>query len=760
MGRNRWRPWWACLAVGWASAAAAWGQVGGDDVRRAIERGVAYLRREQVAHGGWLEQHYPGGETALATFALLTAGEPPGAPHMRRALERVRDTPNEHVYVVSLKILALTAADAEGYRDEILAAARFLVLAQTEGGLWGYTRGGPRWDHSNSQYALLGLHAAAEAGVPIPGGVWAQARARVIASQNDDGGWAYRTVGHSYGSMTAANVCNLVILGGTIALPMETRFENGMAPRCGKYAGNGPLLGGLRWLANNFRVDQNPQRGGSFQHYWLYAAERAGMLTGRQYFGAHDWYRAGAEELVRTQNADGSWGRRAGRAPLVETSFGLLFLAKGHKPLLIQKLEWSRGDEWNLDRHDVQHLVEFIGDKLGEPTAWQVVAFDQPLEDWLAAPLLYVQGHEFPRWNEAQRAKVREYVEKGGTVLFEACCGREAFATGMEAFAAQTFPDAPLRELDAGHPIFRSYYELPRRRLHGIDVGCRTSVIFSPNDLSCLWEQQHVPLQSEEAFKLGTNIAAFATGRQALRDRLDVVTVPENAGEDQVAAKVPPGLALRLAQVVYDGDWRPDAGALVGLAEFLRDEGGLDVVTQYATVRLEGERLGRHPILYLTGHFGFELTSQERAALAEHLRRGGFLLADACCGREAFDASLRRLVRQMFPDQALEQLAPDHPVLRGQPGFRIDAVTYKDEEARRSPVASRGASGPAAPRDPDRADTPELWGLAIEGRLAVVYSPYALGCGLDGHRCYNCRGLSDDDARRLAANAVLHALTH
>jgi len=48
----------------------------------------------------------------------------------------------------------------------------------------------------------------------------------------------------------------------------------------------------------------------------------------------------------------------------------------------------------------------------------------------------------------------------------------------------------------------------------------------------------------------------------------------------------------------------------------------------------------------------------------------------------------------------------------------------------------------------------------IDGRLALVYSPYAIGCGLEGHVCQDCRGLADEDARRLAANVVLHALTH
>lgn len=717
-------------------------QVDGKRVQRAIDRGVHYLRRIQLADGRWPERYYAGGESALATFALLVAGQSPDAPNMRAALEQVRKTPNEHVYVVAIKILALTKADPTKYALEIRDAARWLARAQVEAGLWGYGMGGQRWDHSNSQYALLALHAAAEAGVSLPGSVWARARGRVLNTQNDDGGWSYRGTGASYGSMTAANVSNLVILGSTIALPMERTFENGVAPHCGRYRGNRPLINGLGWLGRNFRTDQNPGHGTSFLNYWLYAVERAGILSGRRYFGTNDWYRAGAARLVRTQNGDGSWGNGGGGLPIPDTAFALLFLAKGHKPLLIQKLQWSDDERWDPDRHDVEHLIDYIGDKLGEPTAWQVVEFDSPLEDWLAAPLLYVQGHTFPEWNEAQRKKVREYVEQGGTILFEACCGRQAFVDGARAFLTQAFPEAPLRELDAGHPIFRAHFDLPPRRLLGIDVGCRTSVLLSPNDLSCLWEQKDVPVLSEAAFRLGTNIAAFATGRQALRDRLDVVTVPEDPSVSASAAPI--GSALRLAQVVYDGDWRPDAHSLVHFAEFLHDKLALNVVTAYQAVRLDSEQLSSCPILYMTGHFPVSFSVAERSALAEHLRRGGFLFADACCGREAFDKSFRALMKETFPDNPLERLPADHPIFRGQPGFPMTRVGYKEAVQAESPDL----------------DEPELWGVTIDGRLVVVYSPYAIGCGLDGHVCYNCRGLINSDARKLAANIVLYALTN
>jgi hypothetical protein len=408
---------------------------------------------------------------------------------------------------------------------------------------------------------------------------------------------------------------------------------------------------------------------------------------------------------------------------------------------LVQKLQWSPDEAWNPDRYDLEHLTAFIGDKLGEATAWQVVPFAAPMDEWLAAPLLYMQGHDFPIWNEAQRTKVRTYIEQGGTLLVEACCSRKDFHEGFTEFVRQTFPQQPLHELDPGHPVYKAHYDLPAQGVHGVDVGCRTSIIYLPRDVSCLWEQARVPVLSENAFKLGTNLAAYAAGAQGLRDRLDIQTLPAAA---QAAAGAPTSDALRLAQVVYDGDWRPDPQALVRFAEFLHAQAGLDVITEYRPVRLRIDELATSPLLFLTGHYAFTLSPAETSALAEHLRRGGFLLAEACCGREAFDSSLRSVVAEMFGPDALRELPAGHDIYRGRPGFNLPAVAYK----------------PAAlARDPDLR-APQLWGVELDGRLALVYSPFSLGCSMDGHVCHDCLGVEGQDASKLGANIVLYALTH
>ncbi len=726
--------WLFTVGCGWCAAAQ---ELSAARVQSALERGTSYLRRGQRDDGSWPASTYPGGETCLATLALLAAGDSAASAHMTDALDVIATLPNQHVYVASLKIMVLTEADASEFRAATHAAARWLVEAQLKSGLWSYTdQPKAQFDHSNSQFALLGLHAAASAGVPVPREVWKAAETRVLATQQPDGGWSYKISGDSYGSMTAANVANLLILGTPVSQTIERGFRDGAAPGCGRYATNRALLNGLSWLGHRFDAGANPGRENNYQYYWLYAVERCGILSGRQYLGRHDWYREGCEALLRTQRADGSWG-----SGVVDTSFAVLFLAKGRKPLLVQKLRWSDDEAWNPDRHDLDHLVSFIGDKLGGPTAWQVVDFDAPLEQWLAAPLLYVQGHTFPRWNETQRAKLKQYLDQGGTLLAEACCGRGEFREGFLELTRATFPDHPLRELDASHSVYSAHFALAPAGLWGLDYGCRTAVLFSPRDLSCLWEQGHVRDLSEPALQLGTNIAAFAAGRRGLRDRLDTIVIaPTTAGADPI----PAADALQPAQITYDGDWRPDPQMLVRLAELLRDQLGVRVVTRYATVKLDSDALRSHPLLYLTGHGSFRLSRSEQEHLADHLRRGGFLVAEACCGRPEFDAAFRAMIAQALPDAPLQRLPLDHPVFTGRPGFALQTVAYSEALRREQPDLA----------------LPELWGAVWNGRLVAVYSPYALGCGIDGHVCDGCRGLAAEDARRLMANVFLYALTN
>ena len=62
-------------------------------VRGAIDRGIAYLRREQLPRGNWNDlDTYPGGVTALCPLALLHSGVTADDPTVSKALEFLRTT--------------------------------------------------------------------------------------------------------------------------------------------------------------------------------------------------------------------------------------------------------------------------------------------------------------------------------------------------------------------------------------------------------------------------------------------------------------------------------------------------------------------------------------------------------------------------------------------------------------------------------------------------------------------------------------------
>ena len=224
-------------------------------------------------------------------------------------------------------------------------------------------------DNSNTQYALLGLHAASEVGVPVKPEVWALARAYWEKSQKHDGSWAYTPdSAASTASMTCAGISSLIITGlkrfqGQEFLQGET-IQN-----CGKGGVSPSLQRGIDWLASHFQVGQNYGNGQQWKFYYLYGLERAGRLAGLRFFGQHDWYRLGAEELVHEQNKlSGFWqGALIESDRTVATSFALLFLAKGRAPVLVNKLRHGPRNDWNHDPDDVRNLVAGRLPRLEEP---------------------------------------------------------------------------------------------------------------------------------------------------------------------------------------------------------------------------------------------------------------------------------------------------------------------------------------------------------------------------------------------------------
>src|SRR5208337_3649139 len=321
----------------------------GEQVERAIREGVRYLKQEQRADGSWddASPQAKTGTTSLVTLALLAAGEKPDSSSIRKALSHLRRFGPEDLgstYAIALQTMVFAAAEPERDQLRIAVNAAWLESAQIKArdpvpwpGSWTYSssKRSQSGDNSNTQYALLGLNAASEVGVPVRPEVWALARLYWEKTQLRDGGWGYHAGDPlATSSMTCAGISSLVITGSKRFQGAEY-LQGALIHNCGQGAANLNLQHGIDWLASRFSVGQNFPAGQQWKLYYLYGLERAGRLAGIRFFGQHDWYRLGADELVHSQDRLGGFWRGATENEIIATSFAILFLAKGRAPVLV-----------------------------------------------------------------------------------------------------------------------------------------------------------------------------------------------------------------------------------------------------------------------------------------------------------------------------------------------------------------------------------------------------------------------------------------
>jgi hypothetical protein len=762
-------------------------QVTAEGIRQAIHKGVAYLKQRQNRDGGWGEiGNHPGGLTALCTLALLSAGVDPRDEHVDRALAHLRKLRPEQMqstYAVALQTMVFCKADATRYAALITQNARWLEETQVQEGDvvggWGYGHGGRSVDNSNSQFAVLGLYEAERAGVQINARTLRLAKAYWEGCQNPDGSWGYMR-GHLHGgtgSMTCAGIGAMVITTDMIR-QTDAQVVGDRINCCGRAeTRTDAVQRGLQWLARNFGIAHNPHRPG-WLFYYLYGLERVGRLTARRFIGEMDWYREGADFLVRQQTAlTGSWtGTDATEDDeRLGTAFALLFLSKGRLPILLAKLKHG-GDDWDRHRSDVNNLTRYVESRWKLDLTWQAVDLDAArIDDLGQSPVLYYCGRNSPMPRsaadqEALIRKLRGYLDRGGFLLAEAYCDGAPFDKGFRDLMARVFPEREyrLKLLPADHPIWRMEEKVDpnlAKPLWGIDFGCRTSVVYCPPDtsgnlpqsLSCLWEvsrpgrdvetSRDVQAKIDAGLSIGINVLAYATNRQLQSKEATFDKRPERRS----GGNYPRG-RLQIANLRHPGGCHTAPRALVNLLDAAAAELKLRTATEAAELGITDDALFDYHLVFMHGRNAFRLTSSERRQLKTFIERGGLLFANSICASRMFTESFRREMEMIFPDRPLRPIPQDAPLLTdAYGGFDLSTVTRRDPQA---------ASPDEPLRDVLRKVPPQLEGIDLEGRYGVIFSRYDLSCALEKHDSSECQGYVREDAARIGLNVVLYSLQH
>jgi hypothetical protein len=757
-------------------------------VLKSIVHGQKALLAQQDANGAWNSSSRVTGVTALATLALLNCGMSPDDEPVRRALDYLRSIQQpDDTYEVSLLLMVYAAAKDRNDNGRMRRLVTRLENSQKSfgpmKGCWSYSTanavidtGG---DHSNGQFAVLGLYEAAMAGVHVKRSVWESARDHWERAQSGDGGWGYASVGgnDSTGSMTVAGIA-VQVMTSAMLLDDEKLDAEGNPPCCEKPQIDESLERGLRWMANHFSVARNPGAG-AWKFYYLYGLERAGRLSGRRFFGENDWYRSGARQLIGIQNKGTGLWDPAGNATDTNTAtcFSLLFLSKGLAPVLINKLKYGPEivkkddlDDWNRQPNDIRNLTARLTGAEGWPKlmTWQVVDIKQASDDGTVgdinqAPVLYLSGSIRPEFDDKQIEMLREYVNLGGFILAVNNCGTVDFRDGFNELIEKMYPngETSLQRLTAEHPVYRTEYLLDADsvELWGAEFGCRTAIMYAPDDLACLWNRwlkkeprdddgkqlrpDQFVLRIDRAMQIGTNIVTYATGREPVNK----LKRQELANRSDDESRVSRGL-VQIAQVRHTGGWDTAPTAARNILTSVNRTVGLTASTEPATVLLSDKNLFDYSMLVMHGRNGFTTTAAERERLREYLSHGRLLMADACCGAQPFDKSFRSFMDDLYPGRKLERIPIDHELFTSEDLHNLQQVKRRvTVSAENAAIEGGVVSGP-----------PFLEGIKVDGRYVVIYSKHDISCALERQASIACSGYVTDDAVRLSVNIFLYSM--
>lgn len=726
------------------------------DVDAAIERAKEYLYSQQK-DGNWerspsrnpttapseLTGGQWGGITALCTYALLAGGERPEDPRIKQAVEFLLKADMVGTYALGMRanvwnLLPKSAEVKQAIYKDLQHLRRGVKTGGPNKGFYDYICEGSqksqRFDHSVSQYGVLGVWACAENIEGIPPEFWNTVSWAWRRSQHDSGGWSYERAAKDVLPdtipMTAAGVATLFIA--------EDFINRGKSLEAAGNAKDPNIDKGIKWISEHYRsLYEKP--GVYAPWYGLYGIERIGVASGYKYLGNVNWYEDGADYLLKTQNKKlGGWLDPVG------TSFAILFLSRGRAPVVMNKLEYeltsgakTTAANWNQRPRDAANLAKFIGKQAERALNWQIVNLKAPVEEMHDAPILYISGNQALAFNDEQAQKLKQFVEDGGLILAQADTAAAAFANSFKKLGADLF-QYEFRPLPAGHAIYTEE-QFPaakwRRKPNVLAMsnGVRELMILLPDgDPARYWQGYDLGGHSE-IFELAADIFQYSVDKQNLR----------NKGETYLIApdpKIKPGRTIKLARVKYDGNWDPEPGGWRREAAVMHNAANAELHCE--AVEVKNLAASDAKIAQMCGTGPVKLDQDSRNAVKNFVEGGGVLIVDAAGGSAEFAQSIEQEFDAIFGAEAKslkEPLPADHPIYRLKGNLEVAYRSFAQRVLGRNLKVAR------------------LRLMEHNGKPAVIYSPEDISAGLVGQSVDGIVGYAPATAAKLMVNILLYA---
>jgi hypothetical protein len=186
-------------------------------------------------------------------------------------------------------------------------------------------------------------------------------------------------------------------------------------------------------------------------------------------------------------------------------------------------LKYSGGGDWYSNPTALPQLIEFCNKQIGTTLDSEVKTVSLTTEDLFGLPWIHMTGHGNVFFSELELETLKEYLEGGGFLHIDDNYGMDPY---IRPILLDLFPEAPLTELPASHPIFSAYFDFPqglpkvhehdnqRPQAFGIILSGRLVLLYTyESDLSDGWEDPRVHNDPEavrqNALKMGANMIHY-----------------------------------------------------------------------------------------------------------------------------------------------------------------------------------------------------------------------------------------------------------
>jgi hypothetical protein len=199
--------------------------------------------------------------------------------------------------------------------------------------------------------------------------------------------------------------------------------------------------------------------------------------------------------------------------------------------LTIARLQYDGGGDWYANPSSLPNLLAAVRARTAlrpERAEARVRLTDAGLWDY---PYLHLTGHGEIKLSDAEVARLRDYLLRGGFLHADDNYGLDA---SFRREIARVFPDRPLVEVPLSHPVYHAVYDFPRGlpkvhehdgkppRGYGVYVGGRLAVFYTVEcDLGNGWEDvgtypNDPPALHEQALRMGVNLFVYAVTSRLL----------------------------------------------------------------------------------------------------------------------------------------------------------------------------------------------------------------------------------------------------